>query len=268
VRFCTLASGSKANATLVDMGSTRLLVDCGLGPRLLARRLADVGVAPQSIRAVVVTHEHTDHIKGLAQAVAKWHWSVIATRGTLSGTLSGAADVPAERLLPLPYGKPQTIGECTVELVRVPHDAAQPAAVVITATRSGARLGIATDLGHVPDELGAAFERLDFLLFESNHDEAMLRNGPYPPFLQARIASDNGHLSNRQAGGLLHRVAHKGLRQVLLAHLSQHNNEPAVALRAAQEALKGSAFKGMLACASQDMVTQAGGARAQFELAI
>ncbi len=261
MRFCTLASGSKANATLVEVGTTRLLVDCGLGPRILARRLAEAGVAPQSIDALVVTHEHIDHVKGIAQAVAKWHWPVYSTRGTLNGIRA----LPEERQHALAYGKPKAIGECVIELVRVPHDAAQPAAVVITAQQTGARIGVATDLGHVPEELGAAFERLDFLVFESNHDEEMLRNGPYPPFLQARIACDTGHLSNRQTGGLLQRVAHKRLRQVLLAHLSQQNNLPTVALRAAKDALKKTAFKGTMGCAAQDEVTFPEG-RGQMEL--
>jgi phosphoribosyl 1,2-cyclic phosphodiesterase len=265
VRFCTLASGSKANATLVDVGATRLLIDCGLGPRILAKRLAEAGVAPASIDAVIITHEHIDHIKGLAQAVAKWHWPVLATRGTLSGI----SDVPNERRHPIAYGKPKTVGECVVELVAVPHDASQPAGVLITARRSGARIGVATDLGHVPESLCAAFERLDFLVFESNHDEVMLKNGPYPPFLQARIASDTGHLSNRQTGGLLERVAHKGLRQVLLAHLSQQNNEPKVALSAAKAVLKRTVFKGAIACASQDVVTWPGATRGgQMELGL
>ncbi len=265
MRFCTLASGSKANATLVEVGSTRLLIDCGLGPRILARRLAEAGVAPASIDAVIVTHEHTDHVKGIAQAVAKWHWPVYATRGTLSGI----AGVPHERQHALSYGKVKTIGDCVVELVRVPHDAAQPAAVVVTAARSGARIGVATDLGHVPDELGAAFERLDFLVLESNHDEEMLRHGPYPPFLQARIACDTGHLSNRQTGALLERAAHQGLRQVLLAHLSQQNNEPKVALAAAKAVLKRTAFKGALTCAAQDVVTWPGTRRGgQIELGL
>jgi len=264
VRICTLASGSKANATLVEFGDTRLLVDNGLGPRILAKRLADAGVAPQAITALVVTHEHIDHVKGIAQAVAKWEWPVYATRGTLNGI----RDVPQERLHAMAYGKARSFGDCTVELVRVPHDAAQPAAVLITAQRSGARVGVATDLGHVPEELAAAFERLDVLVFESNHDEEMLRNGPYPPFLQQRIACDTGHLSNRQTGALLQHAAHKGLRHVLLAHLSQQNNEPAVALLAAREALKKTSFKGTLGCASQDAVTHPRGAQSQFELAL
>ena len=265
MRFCTLASGSKANATLVEVGATRLLIDCGLGPRILAKRLGEAGVAPSSIDALLVTHEHIDHVKGIAQAVAKWHWPVFATRGTLSGI----ADVPQERQHALAYDTAQAIGDCVVQLVRVPHDAAQPAAVVITAQRSGARIGVATDLGHVSDALGTAFERLDFLVFESNHDEDMLRNGPYPPFLQARIASDTGHLSNRQTGGLLERAAHRGLRHVLLAHLSQQNNEPKVALAAAKAVLKGTAFKGSLACAAQDEVTLPGASRdGQMELGL
>jgi phosphoribosyl 1,2-cyclic phosphodiesterase len=265
VRFCTLASGSKANVTLVEIGATRILIDCGLGPRILAKRLAEAGVAPSSIDAVVVTHEHIDHVKGLAQAVARWHWPVLSTKGTLAGV----RDVPVERQLALGYGESWVIGACSVELVAVPHDAAQPAAVVVTSTRSGVRFGLATDLGDASDPLSAAFERLDFLVLESNHCEVMLRNGPYPPFLQARIASSTGHLSNRQTGTLLQRVAHKGLRQVLLAHLSQQNNLPAVALSAATAVLKGTQFRGVIGCASQDVVTHPGARRGgQMELAI
>lgn len=265
MRVCTLASGSKANATFVEVGDTRLLIDCGLGPRTLAKRLAEAGARPESISAVVVTHEHIDHMKGLAQAVTKWRWPVIAT----AGTLRGLRDIADDRMLATAYGAQRTVGACTVELVAVPHDAAEPAAVVVTSTRSGTRLGVATDLGHVPDGLGSAFERLDLLVFESNHDEVMLRTGPYPPFLQARIASATGHLSNRQTGDLLQRVAHKGLRQVLLAHLSQQNNEPRVAFDAATAALRRTAFRGALACASQDDVTWPGAASGgQIELAL
>lgn len=265
MRFCTLASGSKANVTLVEIGATRLLIDCGLGPRILARRLAEAGVAPTSVDAVVVTHEHIDHVKGLAQAVARWGWPVVAT----AGTLAGARDVPRERHVALGYGDSRVIGACSVELIAVPHDAAQPAAVVVTSTHSGLRLGLATDLGDVSDALAAAFERLDFLVLESNHCEVMLRNGPYPPFLQARIASGTGHLSNRQTGALLQHVAHKGLRQVMLAHLSQQNNEPSVALTAATAVLKGTRFRGVLGCAAQDVVTHPGTRRGgQMEMAL
>lgn len=265
MRFCTLASGSKANATLVESGGTRLLIDCGLGPRVLAKRLSDAGVSPTSIDAVIVTHEHIDHVRGLVQAVTKWSWPVIST----AGTLSALPDLPADRQMATSYETARTVGECTVELVPVPHDAAQPAGVVITAKRSGARIGVATDLGHVPDAIGAAFERLDYLVFESNHDEVMLRTGPYPPFLQERIASSTGHLSNRQAGGLLTRIAHRGLRQVLLAHLSQQNNDPQLALTAARDGLTRTAFRGHVSCAAQDVVTWAEGpGNFQGELAL
>ncbi len=256
MRFCTLASGSKANATLVETGTTRLLVDCGLGPRTLAKRLTDAGVSPASIDAVVLTHEHDDHVKGLAQAVARWGWHVIGTRGTLAGV----RDLPPDGRTTLAYGETLDVGECSIALAWVPHDAAEPAAVVVTATRSGARLGVATDLGHVPDSLAAAFARVDFLVLESNHDEEMLRSGPYPAFLQQRVGGLTGHLSNRQTGALLQRVAHAGLRHVVLAHLSQQNNAPALALGAARGALKGTAFRGTVECADQDVVTHPAGA--------
>jgi phosphoribosyl 1,2-cyclic phosphodiesterase len=247
VKSWVLGSGSKGNALLLESGGARLLIDCGFAPRTLHGRLKLIGVAPESISAVVLTHEHIDHVKGVAAAAKKWRWVVLASHGTLAAlpALSG------QRRIALTPGATHALDAFDLLPLRIPHDAAEPVAFVVTATVSGARAGVATDLGEVPPTVLAAFERLDLLVLESNHDEGMLRAGPYPFQLQERILGRNGHLANRTCGATIAAVAHRGLRDVVLAHLSEVNNEPALARRTVLSAIRGSAFKGRLHVAAQ-----------------
>ena len=247
MRSWILGSGSKGNAVVIESDGARILVDCGFAPRTLHGRLKMIGVAPESITAVVLTHEHIDHVKGVAAAARKWRWTVLASRGTLAAlpALSG------HRRVALPPGSPHTLDGFAVLPVCVPHDAAEPVGYVVTATASGARMGIATDLGEVPPALLRAFERVDLLVLESNHDEGMLRAGPYPPSLQARILGRNGHLANRACGAAIAAIAHRGLRDVVLAHLSEVNNEPGLARRTVASIVRGSRFTGTLHVAAQ-----------------
>jgi phosphoribosyl 1,2-cyclic phosphodiesterase len=233
VRLSVLGSGSGGNALLVDTGVTRLLVDAGLGPRTLARRLAAVGCAPESITALVLTHEHQDHAVGAPDACARWQWPLFATAGTLAALPSGSGPRHV-----ITHGSPWMIGDVEGISTPVPHDAADCAAFVFTAQTSGARLGVALDAGHVPPTLLAAFDRLDGLVIESNHDAARLAGGPYPWALKQRIRGGRGHLSNRQAADLVHACAHPGLRTVVLAHLSETNNTPTLALEALRGTLR------------------------------
>ena len=263
-----IGSGSKGNALLLESRGARILVDCGFAARTLATRLKLIGVAPESISAVVLTHEHGDHACGVAVAAKKWRWTVLASRGTLAAlpALSGP------RRIALHPGSAHALDAFDVLAVRVPHDAAEPVGFVVTAHASGARAGIATDLGEVSPALLEAFERLDLLVLEANHDEGMLRAGPYPPSLQARILGRDGHLSNRASGAAIAAVAHRGLRDVVLAHLSAVNNEPALARRTVASVIRGSAFKGTLHVAAQAAPTGPVGAGAsatpQLALAI
>lgn len=246
-----LGSGSRGNAILLESGGTRVLVDAGFPPRVLARRLATIHVPPESVEAVVVTHEHVDHARGVAAAQAKWGWRVFGSAGTLSGI--GALD--ARRTAAVAPARACAIGALDIELVRVPHDAAEPTAVLATVRRTGFRAGCAHDLGSVSAALRHAFTGLDLLLLESNHDEAMLRRGPYPTFLQDRIASRTGHLSNRQSSGLARELAGPSLRALVLLHLSEVNNTPEHATRAAQTSLHGSRAGGAaVTAAAQDWV--------------
>lgn len=248
VRSWVLGSGSKGNAVLVEAGGERLLIDNGFGTRTIAGRLKALGVVPHAIGAVLVTHEHIDHSSGVAPAVKKWNWKVIAS----AGTLGAMRHLPAGRRIALREGESISFGAFDLLGVRVPHDATEPMGFVVTARATGARLGMATDLGEIPLALLTAFERLDVLILESNHDEEMLRSGPYPLFLKERILARTGHLSNAACGAALATLAHRGLTHVVLAHLSETNNAPDVARRSAAAALRRAGWRGTLRVASQD----------------
>lgn len=242
-----LGSGSRGNAVLIDSGCGRLLVDAGFQPRELQARLAAVGVAPESIDSLVVTHEHTDHVRGVA-AAARHGWTVYATQGTItaSAVLRKAGAVP---LVP---GIAAAAGAIDVLAVRAPHDAAEPAVIVATARHSGARCAVAYDLGRVTHPVAQALAGADLLVLEANHDELMLAHGPYPPSVRERIAGGRGHLSNRAAALAARAAAHRSLRHVVLAHLSDSCNEARTALRDVAGALRGTRFAGRLAAAPQD----------------
>ncbi|HET9010289.1 MAG TPA: MBL fold metallo-hydrolase [Gemmatimonadaceae bacterium] len=247
MRLWVLGSGSKGNAVLIECGETRVLVDAGFAPRELAGRLAAVGVAPQSIRACVITHEHTDHVKGACAGAAKWGWALHASEGTAEAcpALLGA---DARTFEP---GASLTIGDLELRTVPTPHDATAPVAIVATSSRSGARAGVCYDLGHASDPVKIAMRELDLLVLEANHDEAMLRAGPYPPSVQGRIAGRRGHLSNRAAARLARESASFNLKHVVLAHLSESCNEPALAERTVSDALTGTRFRGKVHVAPQ-----------------
>jgi phosphoribosyl 1,2-cyclic phosphodiesterase len=230
VQVSVLGSGSRGNALLVESGDTRVLVDCGFGPRAIARRLALLHRAPESIDALVLTHEHTDHAQGAMKACAKWGWPLYATAGTLA-----ALPAPLSPVRVIAHGQPWSVGTLDGCSIAVPHDAADCAALRFDNRATGQRVGVALDLGHVPAGLAAFFALSDLLVIEANHDLAMLHAGPYPRRLKERIRGRRGHLDNGAAAELIAHCAHRGLRGVVLAHLSETNNAPAEAVRAVQE---------------------------------
>jgi phosphoribosyl 1,2-cyclic phosphodiesterase len=253
MRAWTLGSGSKGNSILLESEGTRVLIDAGFAPRVLAKRLSGAGIPPESISAVIVTHEHIDHMRGVRAAQRRWKWQVLGSEGTIAA-IGAIAELDAGRCTALRPGTPFTIGALRFELVRVPHDASAPTAVVATALRTGFRTGVAHDLGAVSEALRTAFARLDLLLLESNHDEDMLRTGPYPAFLQARISGGSGHLSNRKSAALAREVAGEQLRQIVLLHLSEVNNTPRHAVMAAAAAIRGTRARCPVTAAPQDRV--------------
>jgi phosphoribosyl 1,2-cyclic phosphodiesterase len=238
LRITVLGSGSRGNAILIDGTDGSVLVDAGFGPRSLVRRLKAAGRRPEEISALLLTHEHTDHASGAATACARWGWPLYGSAGTLNalGAGTGALSAPVAHAF-LDAG-PTGVGGFLVETTPVPHDARDCRALVLTDIRSGARAGVAMDVGRVPEALPVAFARLDLIVVESNHDEQMLARGPYPLSLKQRISGGLGHLSNGATAAFVSACAHKGLRGVLLTHLSETNNLPALAVERTRDALR------------------------------
>jgi phosphoribosyl 1,2-cyclic phosphodiesterase len=257
LRITVLGSGSRGNAILIDGTDGAVLVDAGFGPRSLVRRLKAAGRRPEEISALLLTHEHTDHASGAAAACARWGWPLYGSAGTLdalgtgrgTGADTGTAALTAQAFLET---GPTTVGGFLVETTPVPHDARDCRALVLTDIRSGARAGVAMDVGRVPEALPVAFERLDLIAVESNHDEQMLARGPYPWSLKQRISGGLGHLSNGAAAAFVSACAHRGLRGVLLTHLSETNNLPALAIERTRDALRRAGWsRDALSAASQ-----------------
>lgn len=231
IRFASLGSGSKGNALLVECGTTRVLLDCGFGPRELAARLARLGVEPESIDAVLVTHEHADHVGGVARGAARFGWQICASHGTVaaSGQLT---EIGARRF---DSHAPFAIGNLEIHPFPVPHDAREPTQFVFS--DGATRLGVLTDAGTITPHIVAMLAECAALVLECNHDAAMLRNGRYPPPLKRRIAGEFGHLDNTQAADLLRMIGGARLQHVIAAHLSEENNTPDLACTALSKAL-------------------------------
>jgi phosphoribosyl 1,2-cyclic phosphodiesterase len=221
-----LGSSSKGNSTLIEADGGSILVDAGFSCREIGRRLSRVGADVGDLDAVVVTHEHTDHVSGVRVLASRHGIPVVATPGTLraaSRHLSGVDTVPVER------GSTRRLGPFHVTLVPIPHDALEPAAVRVEV--GDRRLLVATDIGQFPWSLIEGAQDMDAMVLESNHDEVMLRTGPYPEFLKRRIRGPQGHLSNAESAVALRALLGPRTKAVLLGHLSQKNNTEELALR-------------------------------------
>ena len=240
VRVVVLASSSSGNSTLVETGEGAFLVDAGLSARETERRLLLSGAHPRDLRAIVLTHEHSDHVRGVRVLARRHGLEVIGTTGTMRavGPALGTHDAR-----PMGLEDPFDVAGAAVELLPVPHDAADPAAVLVEA--SGRRVLVATDLGHVPRVLVDRARDLDALVLESNHDVRMLVEGPYPEVLKKRILGPWGHLSNEDCARGLRELVGPRTRTVLLGHLSQHNNTEPLALSTVRGILQGGVPDGL-----------------------
>jgi phosphoribosyl 1,2-cyclic phosphodiesterase len=230
MRVFILASGSSGNATVFESKGTRVLVDAGIGPRTLERKLREAGASGMP-HAIVVTHAHGDHLGSYSKIGAKLGIPVYMTEST-ARFARPTGEVSLQYYSPR---QPFAIGALTLSPLPLPHDAAQVALVVGDGERSAA---IATDLGEVPPALPGHLAGCDVVLIESNHDVEMLQRGPYPSFLKRRVLSARGHLSNAQAHGLLQALG-PSAHTVVLMHLSKTNNRPDIALESARDALAG-----------------------------
>lgn len=245
-----LGSGSRGNATLIQTAQTCVLVDAGFSGRQLERRLALVGVTPDQIDAIVLTHEHSDHVRG-AGVFARRHGTPLhISPGTLeatSGLLRGG-----EEVMEYTPGTTFRIGDLSIDAFLTAHDAADPVAVTAEGLNCGSRVGVATDLGRPTAGIRHSLDNLDMLILESNHDEGLLRSGPYPPSVQARIASSHGHLSNTAAAALAVELMTDRLLAVQLAHLSAECNRAELAQAVMEAALRQAGFRGTVSVVPQD----------------
>lgn len=231
MRVAMLGSGSRGNATLIQSGSTTLMVDCGFFLREAEERLGRYGVLPQNLSGVLVTHEHADHIGGVARLARKHGIPVWMTHGTYAAW-DDKEVAQVQRFSPQDCF---SVGEIEVRPFPVPHDAREPAHFVFT--EGTHRVGVISDAGSVTPHMRSSLSGLDALLLEFNYDVDMLARGPYPPPLKARVGGPLGHLSNPQSAALLRDIDCSRLQHLVLTHLSEKNNTPELALQAAREGL-------------------------------
>ncbi|MGH8707871.1 MAG: MBL fold metallo-hydrolase [Burkholderiales bacterium] len=235
MRFASLASGSKGNCLVAEAGASRVLVDCGLSPRETARRLARLGLAPADLDAVLVTHEHADHVGHAYPFAAQHALPVYLTHGTRRAQEDAGAPADGVELRLIEGRAPFAVGSLRVEPFTVPHDAREPVQFVLG---DGARrLGVLTDLGTSTAHVEAMLSGCDALVLEANHDLDLLWSGGYPKWLKERIGGPFGHLDNASSGRLLAALERSRLQHVIAAHLSQQNNTAELARAALARAL-------------------------------
>ena len=238
-RFCPLFSGSSGNCLYVGTGESGLLIDAGVSARRIERALLAREIAPNSISAVLVTHEHNDHVSGLRVLCKKLHIPVYASEGTCAALRRYALLEPETPCVPIAWK--QTIGEFVVEVFATSHDTPFSSGYRI-ALPDGRTVGVATDLGIVTPTVREHLQGCDLIHIESNHDVRMLENGPYPYPLKRRILSDNGHLSNLACAKELPALVKAGTTRIFLGHISKENNMPELAYATAQAELTACGF--------------------------
>jgi len=247
VRFTSLGSGSGGNGLLVEVGTTRVLIDCGFGIRDTIARLQRAGVEPEDITAIVVTHEHSDHIGGVAAFASRFGTAVWLTFGTLMMVAEEFSDVTSVR--GFDSHEVFSMGDVEVRPFPVPHDAREP--VQFVCSDGSWRLGVLTDLGVSTAYVESSLSGCDALVLECNHDLEMLANGDYPHSLKQRIAGRLGHLDNSAAARLLSKIDTSHLKHLIAAHLSQENNRPELARAALAGAVN--CDPGWIGVADQDL---------------
>lgn len=246
----TLASGSSGNALLVRSGGTAVLMDAGRSRRALLAALSEAGVLPSELAAVFVTHEHTDHISALAQLSKREGMPVHAAAGTADELMRDSA--VSAVLVRHGVLFTERVGSLTVTSFPLPHDSASHVGYIFR-DGDGDAFCAATDVGCVTDALRGALDGCRGALLEANHDAEMLRCGPYPAYLKARILADTGHLSNADCARLARYAAERGVLHIGLAHLSAENNTPELAYGAVSAALAGTAARTLVVCARSSL---------------
>ena len=220
MRFASLGSGSKGNSTVVESDTACVMVDCGFGLRNACTRLERIGKSPEDLTAIIVTHEHSDHWKGIGALSAKYNIPVYLSAGSLK-----AKEIQSGEALfnCIDSHKDFYVGDICIKPVPVPHDAREPIQYILS--NGKVQLGILTDLGHFTPHVVSSYSKCDALLLECNYDDDMLLDGPYPRFLKDRVSGMFGHLSNRQAADLLLALDLSRLKTLVIGHISAKNND-------------------------------------------
>lgn len=235
ISIATLASSSSGNCVLVSQGDTHVLVDCGISGSRIAEAAESVGVLPEELSAIFVTHEHIDHIRAVGVVSRRFDLPIYASAGTWAAMASGLGKIAPKNMRRVAAGGEVCINDMAVRPFSISHDASDPLGYSFFTERDSA--AVATDMGTMTKEVFDAIKGCRTVLLEANHDLEMLKNGPYPEHLKQRIKSDKGHLSNAFSASVCARLARLGTKKILLGHLSEHNNKPQLAHAAAQNAL-------------------------------
>jgi len=249
----TLSSGSGGNSLLLSCGGAHYLIDAGISCRRIKNALGELSLSPEDVSAVFITHEHSDHISGLASLVKQYRLPVYASRGTAAQLAYRIAGIEP-LLCPLDPGEPFSLAGCCVTAFSTSHDTAQSVDFRFD-TPDGAA-GILTDTGYVTAEAADTLRGVALLVLESNHDVESLTSGPYPYYLKQRILSDRGHLSNDAAADFAVEMAGCGTREIVLAHLSQENNTPAMAFNTVERRLQAAGYDPRLSIAPRGTLSE------------
>lgn len=235
MRIVTFASGSSGNCTFIESGKTSILIDVGISMRRIKANLALCGKTPADLAAVFISHEHSDHVSGLATMVKNYAIPVYAPR-TVANHLRYTMTGVEASLREMPVGESVPVGDVSVRAFHTPHDTDESVGYRVEGDKIFA---LATDMGCVTEEAESALTGADAVLIEANHDLEMLRTGAYPVYLKKRILSSRGHLSNSDCAALAARLAESGTKNIILGHLSRENNTPALAFSTVRAALEG-----------------------------
>jgi phosphoribosyl 1,2-cyclic phosphodiesterase len=235
IKFCSLFSGSSGNSIFIASGTTRLLIDAGLSAKKIKEALNSIGEKPEELSAILISHEHSDHIKGAGIISRKYKVPIYANNGTWAAMEMCIGPVDSANKIIFDTGCEFYIGDICIKAFAIPHDASEP--VGFNFFIDGKKVTTATDIGHIDKELLGCLECSELLLLESNHDTEMLKVGPYPWPLKKRIMGDSGHLSNDTAGKVIAYLAQKGTKRFMLGHLSRENNFPELAYQTVKNVL-------------------------------
>lgn len=227
--FCSIYSGSSGNCLYVGSENTRLLIDAGLTGKRIQDGMKEAGIAPDTIDGILITHEHSDHIKSAGILSRRFNIPIYANEGTWEAMERFIGPIKPENIKVFSGYEPFEVKGMTVVPYAIPHDAARPCGYSIIEGKS--KISVATDIGHITDTVKENICDSDLILLESNHDVEMLKVGPYPYPLKLRILGNEGHLSNENAGRLICEIYNSKIKKVILGHLSHTNNYPELALR-------------------------------------